>query len=172
MFPSPSADEILGRLDSLLEGVRRLAGSFAYGRLVHSGLAVAIVGRPNVGKSSLFNRLLEQDRAIVTEIPGTTRDLVTEAASLEGIPVRYMDTAGIREAGGRIETLGIERSYQAMADADLTLVVVDLSEPAQAEDRELFLEATRQGRVILVGNKCDLPRRADAPAKTCWRSPH
>ena len=73
-----------------------------------------------------------------------------------------MDTAGIREAGGRIETLGIERSYQAMADADLTLVVVDLSEPAPAEDRDLLLEATRQGRVILVGNKCDLPRRADA----------
>ncbi len=161
--PVAAAEEILGRLDALLEGVRRLAGSFAYGRLVHSGLAVAIVGRPNVGKSSLFNRLLEQDRAIVTEIPGTTRDLVTEAASLEGIPVRYMDTAGIREAGGRIETLGIERSYQAMADADLTLVVVDLSEPAPAEDRDLLLEATRQGRVILVGNKCDLPRRADAP---------
>jgi tRNA modification GTPase len=162
--PVAAAEEILGRLDALIEGVRRLAGSFAYGRLVHSGLAVAIVGRPNVGKSSLFNRLLEQDRAIVTEIPGTTRDLVTEAASLEGIPVRYMDTAGIREAGGRIETLGIERSYQAMADADLTLVVVDLSELAQAEDRDLLLEATRQGRVILVGNKCDLPRRSDAPA--------
>ena len=161
--PVAEAGEIMGRLDALLEGVRRLAGSFAYGRLVQAGLAVAIVGRPNVGKSSLFNRLLEQDRAIVTEIPGTTRDLVTEAASLEGIPVRYMDTAGIRESGGRIESLGIERSYQAMADADLTLVVVDLSEPARAEDPELFLEATRQGRVILVGNKCDLPRRSDAP---------
>jgi tRNA modification GTPase len=161
--PVAEAGEILGRLDSLLDGVRRLAGSFAYGRLVHSGLAIAIVGRPNVGKSSLFNRLLEQDRAIVTEIPGTTRDLVTEAASLEGIPVRYMDTAGIREAGGRIESLGIERSYQAMADADLTLVVVDLSWPTQAEDRDLIQEATRQGRVVPVGNKCDLPRRSDAP---------
>ena len=100
------------------------------------GLTLAIVGRPNVGKSSLFNRLLEQDRAIVTDIPGTTRDLVSETASIGGIPVKLYDTAGIREAPELVESLGIERSYQAMADADLTLVVVDLSAArCDAEDR-------------------------------------
>ena len=90
---------------------------------MRQGLTLAIVGRPNVGKSSLFNRLLEQDRAIVTEIPGTTRDLVSETASIGGIPVKLYDTAGIRETDERVESLGIERSYQAMVDSDLTLVV-------------------------------------------------
>ena len=155
-------DAILERLDPVLEGVRRLAGSFSYGRLVHSGLTLAIVGRPNVGKSSLFNRLLEQDRAIVTDTPGTTRDLVSEAASIEGIPVKYLDTAGIRDQPGPIETLGIERSFRAMADADLTLVVLDMSVPC---DSELIEKASEQGRFILVGNKCDLPRRANIPVE-------
>src|SRR5205807_5906296 len=111
-------------------------------------------GRPNVGKSSLFNRLLEQDRAIVTEIPGTTRDLVTETASIGGIPVKLIDTAGIRQTTERVESLGIERSYQAMADADLTLVVIDASQPRTAEDEALIARAG--GRSIVVANKCDL----------------
>src|SRR5205823_14611509 len=129
------AAEILRRLAPILDGVRRLAASFQYGGLVRQGLTLAIVGRPNVGKSSLFNRLLEQDRAIVTEIPGTTRDLVSEATSLEGIPVRLVDTAGIRDSKELVESLGIERSYQAMADADLTLLVVDASTDMTEEDR-------------------------------------
>ena len=145
---APSA-EIVQRLDPIISAVSALIHSFAYGKLVHEGFSLAIVGRPNVGKSSLFNRLLEQDRAIVTEIPGTTRDLVSETASLEGIPVKFIDTAGIREAGDRVETLGIERSYQAMADADLTLVVVDISrsEPNDFEPA---------GKRLVAGNKCDL----------------
>ena len=129
---------------------------------MHSGLTLAIVGRPNVGKSSLFNRLLEQDRAIVTDIPGTTRDLVSETASIDGIPVRLVDTAGIREGEGRIENLGIERSYQAMADADVTLVVVDLSASLEQEDLDLIERARSQGRWLLAGNKSDLPRRAES----------
>jgi tRNA modification GTPase len=161
--PVASTEEILRRLDLLIDGARRLAGSYAYGRLVHSGLDIAIVGRPNVGKSSLFNRLLEQDRAIVTEIPGTTRDLVSEGASLEGLPVKYMDTAGIRESGDHIESLGIQRSLQAIADADLTLVVIDLSQPATAEDARILREAREQGRVVVAANKCDLERRCEAP---------
>jgi tRNA modification GTPase len=155
------AAELLRRLTPVVEGVSRLAESFAFGSLVREGLTLAIVGRPNVGKSSLFNRLLEQDRAIVTDIPGTTRDVVSEVAAIRGIPVKLFDTAGIREGEGLVETLGIARSYQAMADADLTLVVVDLSAPVEAQDRQLMARAREQGRWILVGNKCDLPLRAE-----------
>jgi tRNA modification GTPase len=150
--------EILARLEPLREGVARLAASFRYGSLVVEGLTLAIVGRPNVGKSSLFNALLERDRAIVTEVPGTTRDLVSETAAIGGIPVKLYDTAGIREGAGRIEALGIERSLEAMADADLTLVVIDLAQPDEAADGELARRARAQGRWLLVGNKCDLGR--------------
>jgi tRNA modification GTPase len=153
--------EILRRLGPILAGVERLAATFAYGSLVREGLTLAIVGRPNVGKSSLFNRLLEQDRAIVTEIPGTTRDLVSEVAAIEGIPVKLVDTAGIRQGEGLVETLGIERSFQAMADADVTMVVVDLSSPVEPDDHALMERARGQGRWLLAGNKCDLPRRAE-----------
>ena len=153
--------DILARLAPVASGLAELASSFDYGKLVHSGLNLAIVGRPNVGKSSLFNRLLEQDRAIVTEAPGTTRDLVSEAAAIEGIPVKFVDTAGIRTGQDRAETLGVERSFQAMADADLRLVVFDLSAPLAPEDLELAARARSQGRTLLVGNKCDLERRAE-----------
>lgn len=158
--PVAGAAQIDEHLAALIEDVSRLAASFAYGKLVHEGFTLAIVGRPNVGKSSLFNRLIERDRAIVTEIPGTTRDLVSEVASFDGIPVKFVDTAGVRAGQDRIEVLGIERTYQAMADADLTLVLVDLSEPLCEEDLALIGRARRQGRCLLVGNKCDLARRA------------
>ena len=151
-----SGEQILARIDPILSSVTELIASFAYGKLVHDGFTLAIVGRPNVGKSSLFNRLLEQDRAIVTEIPGTTRDLVSETASLEGIPVKFVDTAGIRVGDDVVENLGIERSYRAMADADLTLVVVDISAPLEEDDSKLIERAKRQGKHIVVGNKCDL----------------
>jgi tRNA modification GTPase len=154
--------EILRRLDPVTDGVRWLAATFQYGHIVHDGFTLAIVGRPNVGKSSLFNRLLEHDRAIVTEIPGTTRDLVSETAAIGGIPVKLYDTAGIRESSELVESLGIERSYQAIADADLTLVVIDLSQPAASQDHDLIARAASQGRWLLAGNKCDLAR-AQAP---------
>jgi tRNA modification GTPase len=157
------ATEILRRLEPLTAGVERLVQSFTYGRLVHDGVSLAIVGRPNVGKSSLFNRLLEQDRAIVTDIPGTTRDLVSETVSLAGVPIRFVDTAGIRPGSDLVESLGIERSLQAMADADLTLVVIDRSTPLTAGDEEILQRATAQGRHIVVANKADLPAKADAP---------
>ncbi len=151
-----TAGEILRRLEPVLEGVRRLAASFQYGGLVRAGLTLAIVGRPNVGKSSLFNRLLEQDRAIVASLPGTTRDLVSETASIGGIPVKLYDTAGIRQGAELVESLGIERSFQAMDEADLTLVVWDVSQPLDDEDRALIARAERQGRCLIAGNKCDL----------------
>ena len=150
------AAEIERRLAPLIAGVGRLAASFQYGALVRSGLTLAIVGRPNVGKSSLFNRLLERDRAIVTDIPGTTRDLVSETAAIGGIPVTLYDTAGIRQSGDLVESLGIQRSYQAMADADVTLVVTDASRPADAEEEALMERARAQGRCLLAANKCDL----------------
>jgi tRNA modification GTPase len=152
------AAEILRRIEPVHAAVSALIASFAYGKLVHDGFTLAIVGRPNAGKSSLFNRLLEQDRAIVTEIPGTTRDLVSETAAIEGIPVRFVDTAGIRLSNDLVETLGIERSYQAMADADLIVVVVDTSAPHAAEDREIIGRARGQGKCLVAANKCDLPR--------------
>jgi tRNA modification GTPase len=155
------AQEILRRLHPIEQALRALEATFDYGKLVHSGITLAIVGRPNVGKSSLFNRLLQQDRAIVTAIPGTTRDLVSEVAAIDGIPIKFVDTAGIRPGQDVVETLGIERSYQAMADADLTLVVVDLSQAFEPGDLALIDRAKLQGRYILVGNKSDLPPVAE-----------
>ncbi len=156
-------EEILRRIAGVREGVDRLLKSFRFGRLVHNGFTLAIVGRPNVGKSSLFNRLLEQDRAIVTDIPGTTRDTVSEVASVGGIPVRFLDTAGIRAGQDLVETLGIERSYQAIADADLSLVVIDGTAGIHAEDADLLDRARRSGRHLVVVNKCDQPFAGEVP---------
>ena len=158
-------EEILRRLHPIERALAALAASFDYGKLVQGGITLAIVGRPNVGKSSLFNRMLEQDRAIVTDIPGTTRDLVSETAAIDGIPIKFVDTAGIRPGQDLVETLGIERSYQAMADADVTLVVLDLSEPIQPGDLALIEKAAAQGRHIVVGNKSDLTRIAEPPGE-------
>jgi len=155
------AAEILRRIEPVHAAISALIASFAYGKLVHDGFTLAIVGRPNAGKSSLFNRLLEQDRAIVTEIPGTTRDLVSETAAIDGIPVRFVDTAGIRPSQDLVETLGIERSYQAMADADLTVVVLDVSVQPGMEDHALIQRARGQGKCLVAANKCDLPRAAE-----------
>lgn len=153
-----SPEEILRRMTPIQAGLRDLISSFQTGRLVYQGFTLAIAGRPNVGKSSLFNRLLEQDRAIVTAIPGTTRDLVSETMAIDGIPVKLVDTAGIREGQDLVESLGIERSYQAMADADLTLLVLDLSTEMTSAD-EALIEKLKERRPLLVGNKCDLPQR-------------
>jgi tRNA modification GTPase len=153
-------EEILRRLAPIESAAGELAASYAYGKLVHDGFTLAIAGRPNAGKSSLFNRLLRQDRAIVTEIAGTTRDVVSEAAEIGGIPVRLLDTAGIREAKDQVEALGVERSFRAMADADLTLVVIDASQPLTADDRTLLERARQQGKHLVAANKCDLGRAA------------
>ena len=146
---------ILERISAVRQPLGQLAASFAYGKVVHEGLTLAIVGRPNVGKSSLFNRLVERERAIVTATPGTTRDLVSETVSIGGIPIRLVDTAGIRQALDEAESLGIQKSLEALADSDLVLVVLDVSQPASGEDEEL-LRQTQNRPVIVVGNKCDL----------------
>ena len=148
-------EHIEQRIAGVRAPLRELAGSFAYGKMVHEGLTLAIVGRPNVGKSSLFNRLVERERAIVTATPGTTRDLVSETVALEGIPVKLVDTAGIRHALDEAESIGIRKSMEALADADLVLVVLDGSQPRNFEDEELLRQVASR-RAIAVENKADL----------------
>ena len=150
-------DRILGMIAEVRSPLQKLAESFAYGRVVHEGLTLAIVGRPNVGKSSLFNRLVERERAIVTAIPGTTRDLVTETVSLAGIPIHLIDTAGIRRAANEAEEIGIRKSYEALADADLVLMVTDHTSSEHASEDQRLLEVTTGRKRILVRNKSDLP---------------
>jgi tRNA modification GTPase len=147
--------EIARRINELLPPVLALESSFARGRIVHDGLTMAIVGRPNAGKSSLFNRLVERDRAIVTAIPGTTRDLVTERISLDGIPLELVDTAGLRDTLEEIEQLGIERSRQALADAAIVLIVLDATQPLNHEERNL-LAAVQDRSALIAINKSDL----------------
>src|ERR1700730_9270515 len=146
---------ILDHISSLRAPLAQLSATFAYGKIVHQGLTLAIVGRPNVGKSSLFNRLVERERAIVTATPGTTRDLVTETVAIGGIPVKLVDTAGIRHALDEAESIGIHKSMEALADADLVLVVLDGSQPASDEDEPLLAQVG-QRTAIVVENKADL----------------
>jgi len=146
---------ILERIAAVRQPLEALAATFAYGKIVHLGLTLAIIGRPNVGKSSLFNRLVERERAIVTATPGTTRDLISETVALGGIPLQLVDTAGIRQALDEAESIGIRKSIETLADADLVLVVFDASQNVAKEDNELLRQV--QGRpAIVVGNKCDL----------------
>lgn len=147
--------EIVTRVDTISGELEGLARSFEHGRLVHGGLRLAIVGRPNVGKSSLFNRLLERERAIVTATPGTTRDLVTERLSLGGIPVELVDTAGLRESMDEAEAIGIRKSRETLAEADVALVVLDASAPVREEEAELIASLAGR-RALVVRNKCDL----------------
>ncbi len=176
--PVASDEEILSRSAVVRAELEELGRSFSTGRIVHEGLVLAIVGRPNVGKSSLFNRMLNEERAIVTAQPGTTRDLVTETVQLGGIPLRFVDTAGLREARDEAEQIGVQKSLAALADADLTLVVLDRSEPLGEADARVIAQVARTAqrdgeaepatervhpqrlhreRVLLVLNKVDLP---------------
>jgi tRNA modification GTPase len=152
ILPNPA---ILERIATVRQPLEQLAATFAYGKIVHQGLMLAIVGRPNVGKSSLFNRLVERERAIVTSTPGTTRDLVSETVAIGGIPIQLIDTAGIRQALDEAEAIGIRKSMEALADADLVLVVLDASQPTTVEDNELLRQAQNRPAIV-VGNKCDL----------------
>jgi tRNA modification GTPase len=146
---------ILQHIAHLQTPLEQLRASFAYGKIVHEGLTLAIVGRPNVGKSSLFNQLVERERAIVTATPGTTRDLVTETVAIGGIPVRLVDTAGIRHSLDEAESIGIRKSKEALADADLVLVVLDASQEDAAEDAKLTAQASIRPTIV-VENKIDL----------------
>ena len=150
--------DVLSPLKKAREDIAGLIASADTGIIYRQGVRVAIVGRPNVGKSSLLNKLLGQSRAIVTNVPGTTRDTVEEVVNIQGIPFLLVDTAGITETEDAVEQMGIERSQQAVSQSDLLLLVLDLSEPLVAEDRDL-IEQTKCRTVVAVGNKCDLPTK-------------
>ena len=157
--PVSGWDEIALSIERIQADLSKLAEGYSYGRMVREGLSLAIVGRPNVGKSSLFNCLLNEDRAIVTATPGTTRDLVSESASVSGIPLRFVDTAGIREALDEAEKIGVQKSMQAVADSDLRLLAVDASEPWTEEDSRLLEKIQPLGALLVAANKADLPAK-------------
>lgn len=152
--------QILIQIQQALNEVKGLAETYHEGRLLREGLSVAIVGRPNVGKSSLLNKLLEKDRAIVTEIPGTTRDVIEDYLNIKGLPIRVLDTAGIRASKDMVEEEGIRRSLRAIEEADLVLCVIDRSEPIHEEDQRI-IKHLHGKKTIFVLNKADLPPKAD-----------
>jgi tRNA modification GTPase len=156
--------EIIAQIHQIQAPLKTLEQTFTYGRIVRDGFTLAIVGRPNAGKSSLFNRLVQRERAIVTSTPGTTRDLVTERISIEGIPVELIDTAGLRHSTEEAEALGIAKSREALAEADIVLLVLDATAPLHPEDEAILTTTTSQ--ILVVINKQDLAPTASFPAQT------
>ena len=164
-YPDEDIEEITlknveEKLSSIGDALSEIIENSASGRMIREGIRLAIAGRPNVGKSSLMNSLLREDRAIVTHIPGTTRDTIEEAASIRGLPVVIIDTAGIRDTDDEVESLGIERSRDAFERADLILLVLDGSEELTEEDKKL-LEEIGQKRCLIVINKNDLEQKIE-----------
>lgn len=155
------AEKLASRLEGeAVEPIRALLASYEQGRVYREGVTVAIMGRPNVGKSSLLNALLEEERAIVTAIPGTTRDIIEELLNVQGIPVKIIDTAGLREARDEIEGIGIKLTRKRIAGADLLLFVIDGSADLSPEDYEIYKDI--QGRAfIVVVNKMDMGIKLD-----------
>ncbi len=143
------------KLIEIKEEIEKLLKSYREGKVIREGIKVAIVGRPNVGKSSLLNALLREERAIVTEIPGTTRDVIEESVTVKGIPVRLIDTAGIRDTAEKVERIGIERSLEKLKEADVVLFVVDGSVGLTEEDRKIWKLLKGRKNVIVVVNKKD-----------------
>jgi tRNA modification GTPase len=162
--PEPDRHALEEELTRVRHRLERLRHDGEVGRLVREGVSVAIVGPPNAGKSSLLNALLDSERAIVSEIPGTTRDTIEETLIVEGVPVRLVDTAGIRTHADRLETAGIERTERALEAARVALVVIDGSQPL-GPDAEKLLDRTRHRERIIFFNKSDL----GTVAKHAWK---
>jgi tRNA modification GTPase len=159
-LPQLERQETARALELLRADIQSLANTFARGQLLREGLTVALIGRPNAGKSSLFNRLLGHERAIVTAIPGTTRDTISEPIGLDGVPVTLIDTAGLRATTEQIESIGVDRTRRAAADADLLVVVIDGSRQTNEEDDAVLKQAANKTHVIAL-NKKDLPTFSD-----------
>ena len=166
-----SKEDILGRLTETIAEIRRLSETFHEARFFREGLSIAIVGRPNVGKSSLLNALLQKDRAIVTALPGTTRDLIEDYLNINGLPVRITDTAGIRNSDEVIEQEGIRRSLQAIGHADFIAALFDGSEPLRQEDLAL-LTIIRGKHAVAVISKADLPQKINLEPVVAGEMPH
>lgn len=155
-LPAMQVEKVRGSLTQIADDTGKLAATFKAGHLIRDGLRVALVGRPNVGKSSLFNALLGSERAIVTDIAGTTRDQLNERFAFKGIPILLIDTAGLRDTTDTVERIGVERSRGTMADADLVIVLLDAGEPITHED-ETILNNVDGINFIVALNKVDLP---------------
>ena len=153
-----------GQLAAALERLRQLLQSFSRGKLLRAGIPAAIVGRPNAGKSSLLNALLGYDRAIVTDVPGTTRDTIEEKLRLGGLTLKLCDTAGIHDTDDRVEQLGVERSRRAMEQAELVLVLLDGSQPPVQEEAALLSAAENAPHALVILSKSDLEQRREMPA--------
>ncbi len=147
------AIEIRQRIEGLLKTAKQ-------GKVLRDGLATAIIGRPNVGKSSLLNSLLHEDKAIVTNVAGTTRDVIEEYVNVNDVPLKLIDTAGIRHTDDTVEKIGVERSRQAIDTADLILLLIDSSQPLTKEDQQLIAQTANKPRIIIF-NKSDLPTKVD-----------
>ncbi|WP_125573844.1 tRNA uridine-5-carboxymethylaminomethyl(34) synthesis GTPase MnmE [Levilactobacillus huananensis] len=154
---------LLEKSKEVQQQVQTLLATAKQGKVLREGLATAIVGRPNVGKSSLLNHLLHEDKAIVTDVAGTTRDVIEEYVNVKGVPLKLIDTAGIRDTTDKVEKIGVERSRKAINTADLVMLVLNASEPLTAEDESL-LKATADTQRILILNKTDLPQKLDLNA--------
>lgn len=154
-IPTLTRDQVISMTQKVIEGIDRLLEKAQLGKAIREGVRLAIVGKPNVGKSSLFNALLKEDRAIVTDIEGTTRDYLEEHLNLRGVPIKLIDTAGIRETQDRVEKIGVERSIERIEGADLILFVIDGSKPLTPEDLRIY-EMVKDRDLIVVVNKTDL----------------
>jgi len=157
-------EQLLKRLEHGVAFMDELLRTANEGQILRRGIRAAIVGRPNAGKSSLLNQLLGHDRAIVSPIPGTTRDTIEETANIRGLPVVFIDTAGLREARDEIEQEGVRRSHESLARAEFILHVLDASEPLTPADEKYFAGFAGKKRILIV-NKIDLPRKLELPQK-------
>jgi len=151
------AGDALPQLHALCARIAALHGSFRQGKLIREGIRVALAGRPNVGKSSLLNAIFGEERAIVSNIPGTTRDVISEHYMLHSLPIVFLDTAGVRDTGDVIERIGVERTHQAIDSAAVVVLVLDSSESLQQEDEQVYAYAKQTGAPVLIAlNKADL----------------
>jgi tRNA modification GTPase len=159
-IPEVSKASVLEKMTRCLEAIEMLTDTFFEGKMIREGIKIAIIGKPNVGKSSLLNALIQKEKAIITDIPGTTRDVVEEYAQIAGIAVHFLDTAGLRETQDVVEKIGIDKTKEAIGNADLILLVLDVSKPLTQEDREIF-ELVKDKKIIVLLNKIDLEKAMD-----------